>query len=216
MLSFAGLVLRRRHGVSFRQNFWKEVGSLPDRGSTQDAVDNMAIAASLAADRNLGSRFSQDWRWPVSQGALDELDQIFEGNAQNDGAELQGGLSGSWYDRSRSGEGFVLDFSNTTIGNMLSLYWFTHRDGVPYWLIGTRNYSPGDKEITIDLFEVSGTGFGADFDSDEISQNEWGSITLSFDSCSSGSASWSHNGSLGSGTFDLSRIAISLDGVACD
>jgi hypothetical protein len=215
---FASFYLRLadEFGLSFKRNFWKEVGALPDRNSTQDAVDNMAIAASLAADENLGSRFSQDWRWPVSQDALDQIDQTFQGNPQPDGIELQGGLSGSWYDPSRNGEGFVLDFSSTTLGNVLSIYWFTHRDGEPYWLIGTTSYSPGSREIAIDLYEVSGTGFGADFDADEISQTQWGSITLAFDSCSSGSASWSHNGSLGSGQFDLSRIALELDGVACN
>lgn len=215
---FASFYLRLsdEFGVSFRRNFWKEVGALAGRGSTRDAVDNVVIAASLAADRNLGPRFSEDWRWPVSQEALDNLNHIFEGDSQPGSIELQGGLSGSWYDRSRSGEGFVLDFSNSMLGNMLSVYWFTHRDGVPYWLIGTQAYSPGTNEITVDLYEVSGTGFGADFDSGEISQQQWGTITLEFASCSSGNAAWSHDGSLGSGELDLSRIALELDGVVCD
>ena len=107
----------------------------------------------------------------------------------------------------------MLDFSNTALDNMLSFYWFTHRGGVRYWLIGTQTYSTRSID-TIDLYKVSGTGFGADFDSGEISQQQWG--TIRFASCSSGSAAWSHDGSLGSGAFDLSRIALELDGVACD
>ena len=66
------------HGDSFVQNIWKEVDKRPAAQTTQDAVDNFIIAASLAVDENLTTLFVDEWRWPLSQSARDELAQYFE------------------------------------------------------------------------------------------------------------------------------------------
>lgn len=147
----------------------------------------------------------------VQVGALQTVD-----NGEGDETiKFEGSLSGSWFDPDRDGEGLVLEFSQTPDGRVAVLYWFTHREGAPYWLIASAPYETGQSEITFDLLEFSGTGFGADFDSEEIESSDFGAISLEFDSCSTGFATWETlDGE--TGAFNLRRITTGLDGAACN
>ncbi len=127
---------------------------------------------------------------------------------------MHGSMSGSWYDPTRSGEGFAIDFSQNVSGPVATIYWFTHKGGKPYWLIGTSTYNSGQKEITFDLLEVSGTGFGIYFDPDELGSEVIGAISLEFDSCNSGVAAWEMNDGE-TGMFELLRIAGQVHGAPC-
>jgi hypothetical protein len=155
-----------------------------------------------------------DSEFSVDVGGYDPADYFDVGSQSKD---LQGALSGSWYDPDRSGEGFVLEFASTSSGAVATAYWFTHREGQPYWLIGSTGYTPGDESITFDLLEVSGANFGPEFDPDDVQAENWGALSIEFDSCTSGFATWEkQDGSL-SGEFELSRIAAGLaNGVSCE
>jgi surface protein len=137
---------------------------------------------------------------------------------------VRGALSGSWYDPSRDGEGFVFELSEIPSGPVATLYWFTHRNDEPYWLMGTTEYDPQAFDdiglLEFDLFEVSGTGFGESFNPSEIAQIPRGNISFVFDSCTSAVGSWSpESGSdyLGKDTlaYEIKRITTGLDGVDC-
>lgn len=130
--------------------------------------------------------------------------------------ELKGSLSGSWYDRDRSGEGFLIEVAKNADGHMLVLYWFTHLEGEPYWLLGVAGFNPGKREITVPLYEYSGTGFGSNFNPEEITEAPWGEITMRFDSCSTGVAEWNSDVGLGSGSFTLERITLRIAGYVCN
>lgn len=67
--------LEETYGWQWLQNIWKYAALLPDRQSTQDAADNFIIASSQAANMNLIPLF-QEWRWPVSQSAIDFIDSL--------------------------------------------------------------------------------------------------------------------------------------------
>jgi len=69
--------LRDRYGDTFVDEFWKEAANRPTAKSTQDAVDNFIIASSLAADSDLSALFTDEWRWPISESAREELDSLF-------------------------------------------------------------------------------------------------------------------------------------------
>jgi len=138
--------------------------------------------------------------------------------------EILGALSGSWFDPTRNGEGFVLDFSKNLSGPVATVYWFTHRNGKPYWLIGTTEYDSDEFYasglLKFDLFEVSGTGFGDEFDANELRQTLRGSISFLFNGCDHAVASWEAENSsdfFESPTlaYDLERITLGLDGVPC-
>ena len=127
---------------------------------------------------------------------------------------LQGGLSGSWFDPERNGEGFLLEFTQNSSDNLVTVYWFTYDDGRPYWLFGATSYQTTDDKITVELSEVNGPSFGADFDSSEVSVSDWGEIELQFSSCQKARAEWrSDEGEQGS--FDLQRIVARLADAPC-
>jgi hypothetical protein len=56
-------------GEAFIQNLYKEAAKRPTTVTTQDAVDNFVLSASAAANHNLTSIFTDQWRWPVSSAA---------------------------------------------------------------------------------------------------------------------------------------------------
>lgn len=127
---------------------------------------------------------------------------------------LHGSLSGSWYDPSRDGEGFALEFGEAGGSPIGTLYWFTYKNGKAYWLAGASNYRTGQSKITFDLIEFRGTGFGAQFKPNNVLHQEVGTINLEFDSCQSGRATWRmDNGETGS--FNLRRITTGIHGVPC-
>ena len=139
-------------------------------------------------------------------------------------SDARGALSGSWYDPARDGEGFVLEFSEVPSGSVATVYWFTHRNGKAYWLIGSTEYAPNVFDevglLEFDMLEVSGTGFGTNFDADELIQKPRGELSFVFEGCNSAVASWSpESGSVELGTdtleYKLQRIALGLEGVEC-
>ncbi|HYH14905.1 MAG TPA: PKD domain-containing protein [Flavisolibacter sp.] len=72
--SFCFRLKRDYGGDAFVQNIWKEAALRPDAVTTQDAVDNFFLAACAAANRNLTPVF-QNWRWPLSDAAIEEAEQ---------------------------------------------------------------------------------------------------------------------------------------------
>jgi len=72
---FASFLMRARRdygGTGFVGNVWKQVDARPDAVTTQDAVDNLVLAASAASNANLTQVFNVNWRWPVSDAAKAE------------------------------------------------------------------------------------------------------------------------------------------------
>jgi hypothetical protein len=71
---FASLLfmLEDRHGGdAFTAAFWRAVQRRPAARSVQDAVDNLVMAASAAAEKDLTAEFV-GWRFPVSAAAVQE------------------------------------------------------------------------------------------------------------------------------------------------
>lgn len=70
--------LRRDHGgPDFHVGLWQEADIRPDATTTQEAVDNLVLAACAAADKNLTALFNTTWRWPVSDAAKQEAQLRF-------------------------------------------------------------------------------------------------------------------------------------------
>lgn len=71
---FASFVMRLADyfGPTIYSRIWIDAAALPDRTSTQGAVDNFVIAASAAADRNLTTLFTKTWRFPVSAATVQQ------------------------------------------------------------------------------------------------------------------------------------------------
>ena len=65
--------LRARYGNGFVTALWHEAAQQPAASTTQDAVDNFVVASSAAAQSNLVSLFRDEWRWPVSDAAVQRI-----------------------------------------------------------------------------------------------------------------------------------------------
>ena len=74
--SFVMRLMREHGGLKFLSALWHEAAQRPAAHTTQDAVDNFILAASAAAHQNLTDQFAQ-WRWPTSDAALAEANQLY-------------------------------------------------------------------------------------------------------------------------------------------
>jgi murein tripeptide amidase MpaA len=122
---------------------------------------------------------------------------------------LFGNLSGTWFDPSRSGEGFVLEVGLNGSQPVVVLTWYTHEDGQPLWLIGTLPINHDQSSATISLFRSSGTGFGDSFDPAEVVLSSWGEVDLHVHR--PGVASLAYRRADGQdGSFNLTRLTAEL------
>jgi hypothetical protein len=96
-------------------------------------------------------------------------------------------LSGSWYDPSHEGEGFIVE--QTGPGQAL-VFWFTYdATGEQTWLLNTGTVQDGSITFT-ELLRPLGGKFGRSFDPQSVEHMPWGELELQLD-CAGGSASYS-------------------------
>ncbi|HEY3570827.1 MAG TPA: hypothetical protein VGP73_23050 [Thermoanaerobaculia bacterium] len=76
---FASFLMRltRIYGATFPLHLWPAVAARPPARTTQDAVDNLVLAACAATSKNLVEVFADRWRWPVSSMARSEAKTRF-------------------------------------------------------------------------------------------------------------------------------------------
>ena len=113
------------------------------------------------------------------------------------------GLSGSWYDPSHSGEGYVLEMLST--GGAI-VYWFSYdAQGKRRWFFGTGEMRNGDLVFS-NLLTTRGPRFGAAYNSADLMVSPWGSLTLDID-CNAGRSTYNSSvAGFGSGGLQLSRL----------
>jgi len=114
------------------------------------------------------------------------------------------GESGSWFDTSHDGEGFMLQW---LAQDEAVVVWYTYdSQGRQYWLFGSGGRREGNKIVFPLLHSARGGRFGADFDPADVQLVEWGRLELDLD-CSEGGVSYtSVLPEFGSGTQTLTRL----------
>ena len=122
-----------------------------------------------------------------------------------------GAITGSWYDPETSGQGFVLHPVNDAL-TAFSFYGFEN-DGTPLWLTGvSENRLETAYPSEFKMYINSGGNFGS-FTPEQISEEEWGSMKITFDTCSKARAEL--DGISGQQTMNMVRLA-RLEGMECD
>lgn len=117
-------------------------------------------------------------------------------------------LVGSWFDRSRNGEGFHIQ--QTANGNALIQWYSYDPQGNQQWFIASDGVvtETGDN-VNISFNEVyiaQGARFGADFDPADVQLTVWGTVELNL-GCTSGTLAFDSNDSnYGSGLYDVIPI----------
>ncbi len=122
-----------------------------------------------------------------------------------------GAITGSWYDPATSGQGFVLHPVDDELV-VFSFYGFED-SGKPLWLTGvSEDPLETGNSTQFKMYINSGGDFGS-FSPDQISEEEWGTMTVKFNSCSRATAEL--EGQSGRQTMNLIRLA-RLEGMECD
>lgn len=120
-------------------------------------------------------------------------------------------LSGSWYDPSHSGEGYVLE---VLADHRVLVYWFSYdADGKRRWFFGTGEIV--GQQLVFDVLHTTlGGVFGPGFDPEAVEIVPWGTLELEL-GCTSGTARFtSTETGFPAGELDLQRLS-TLDGLAC-
>lgn len=125
------------------------------------------------------------------------------------------GHSGHWYNAERSGEGWLVD---VLPDGRAAVIWFTYpTDGESdeqLWLTGVGTLED-DAIVIPQMIRTRGGRFGPDFDPATVERTPWGALTLRFDDCSAGEASWAADGDYGTGSIPITRL-YGYPGLPCE
>jgi hypothetical protein len=121
-------------------------------------------------------------------------------------------MSGSWFNPAESGHGIMLDLLP---GGRAWMCWFAFDlNGSPAWICASGTFSGNVIEFA-DAFIVTGGKFPPLFDPLQIVGVPWGSITITFTGCDSGTMQWTTTApGFQSGSMPLARVT-SLWGYSC-
>ncbi len=98
---------------------------------------------------------------------------------------IDANFTGSWDDPSQSGQGFNLE----VLGDQLLAYWYVFDDaGNQAWIFGVGPINGNQAKLTATI--ATHGKFPPHFVAGDIKLQQWGTLNFSFDSCSSGSVSW--------------------------
>ncbi|MGB7451823.1 MAG: NBR1-Ig-like domain-containing protein [Lysobacterales bacterium] len=92
------------------------------------------------------------------------------------------GLSGSFYDAVRDGEGIVVEWLNS--GQVVVVFFTYDPQGNQFWTLGIGDSS--GKSVTIEaIYPSSWTRWGSAFNPDDVVLSPWGTFTLTWTGCDS-------------------------------
>jgi mono/diheme cytochrome c family protein len=160
----------------------------------------------LAADGKF-SEFAHKVRWgipdtimsrsimgdPTAQQVADAM--LYLQQQGGTGFVLNPGLTGNWWGGDdRAGEGFQIEFGYAPANGALTLFaaFYTYDNmGNQVWLVaqpqGTGEVPATGTSVDVNVYQVTGPMWGADFSPDDRALVTWGTGTFSFESCTSGS-----------------------------
>lgn len=123
------------------------------------------------------------------------------------------GITGLWYNPSQSGHGFDVQVLGN--GSIVAIWYVFDNAGNTLWLFGQGSYSGGT--ATLDVYTSTGGLFPPAFNPTTVKNNKykWGTFTLSFSDCNTGTASWVPLvPGYTSGSMAITRLS-SVGGLAC-
>ncbi len=124
---------------------------------------------------------------------------------------VNAGLSGSFYDPDRNGEGIIVEWLSN---GMVVVVWFTYdQDGNQLWLLGVGEADGNSVTLTME-YPTGLTRWGSDFDASAVILTEWGTVTITHTDCDSLSFGYDSTAGFGSGSYNYRRIT-SLLGTTC-
>lgn len=129
---------------------------------------------------------------PISGG--DITLQVWGDTVRNEGGGINAGISGSWFGEApeQDGHGFQIEVlereANGPYENDVLAYWYNYLDGGQIFLLGEGRAQGAGVEIPVII--TSGAEFGDAFSADDVVREPAGTLTLVFNGCNSGVASF--------------------------
>lgn len=94
--------------------------------------------------------------------------------------QVNAGLSGSFFDPLRNGEGVIVEWLSN--GDVLMIFFTYDQNGEQLWLFGTA--TPDGKSVTMEaLYPTAFTPWGRNFRAEDIVLSSWGTFTLTWSDC---------------------------------
>jgi mono/diheme cytochrome c family protein len=124
---------------------------------------------------------------PTSQNISDML--LYLQQEGMTGFAVNPGLTGTWWNILRNGEGFLLEFAVAGKDLILFASFYTYDSmGNQVWLTAQSTSIDGTT-VTVDVYLTSGAMWGADFVAGDVVRTLWGTGTFVFTGCAAGSFS---------------------------
>ena len=121
--------------------------------------------------------------YPDANDMINLLTYLQEAGAT--GFAITGGISGTWWDAERDGEGFLIDVAPRDAGWVVVASYYAYNDlGEQLWLNGS-GVSSGNS-VVVNAQITDGGSFGTDFNKDDVNKDFWGDIEMEFSSCGLG------------------------------
>ncbi len=116
--------------------------------------------------------------------------------------------AGLWYNPHHDGEGFSIQVSDTpNADSLFTVTWYTYdNQRQQMWLLGTQTFNQGDTSVTVALLRPTGTRFGNNFSSEDVTKGVWGLVTFDFLSCNEATATINTSTGFGTGVIPLNKL----------
>ncbi len=199
--------LRRPIGTSFGEEFNTEDIELTPVGSMNIVVPNCVLAAPGGSTAFTGDT---DAGYEAVLTRAVRLSTVASCGPETPSPNA--GLSGSFYDPARNGEGVIVEW--LTNGDVLVIFFTFDQDNNQMWVFGQG--SPNGTTVTMDAFYASAsTAWGRAFDADDVTISPWGEFTLTWTQCDAVRFDYSSTVTgYGSSSHDYVRLS-QLAGTSC-
>jgi len=187
----------RTSGADFGQNFNPDDVQIEEIGSAVMTLSACHQAELLVDLTGIST----------SKYTLTKSVEVAGNECANTTKVLPNGISGSWFDPSRNGEGFSLVMFNDNGQSKAHVSWYTYDQGQPMTLTGIAEVS--NQTLTVAQLQSFS---GADFLSGTSQVTNRGTLTMTWDKCRTAAVNFDLTSSgLDSGAMDLVQLSILKD-----
>lgn len=146
------------------------------------------------------------------EGVLSRAQRITSITGCNNTPTANAGLSGSFYDPARNGEGLIIEW--LTNGDVVAIFFTYDQNGDQFWTFGIG--TPNGKSVTIDaIYPAASTVWGRNFNPADVDLQSWGTFSLTWTACDT--LDFDYNSTVpgyGSGSYDYTRVS-TLQSTSC-
>jgi len=179
-------------------------GSLSFRFPTCGTSDQRGVL-NVYPDAGTGFESIPFWDGGLDGDSYIQLTQVVDCEPDADSPyDFLSRYSGSWKDPLHTGEGLILEVLQD---GRVVVQWFTYDDvGRQMWVQGVGTFDDGGYDLTVnELNTYTGTHWGRDFKPEEVTESEFGSLTIQFTGCDKATMHYDTL-AFGSGTWQIERL----------